>query len=49
MGGGCDLTPSYLVDEGIVVFHRYWKSVCDNYGPDLYPKFKEFDRCSENA
>ena len=41
MGGGCDLTPSYIHEAGAIQFHKYWKDVCDRYGPELYPKFKK--------
>lgn len=41
MGGGADLTPSYLSESDTVQFHKYWKDVCDKYGPQLYPQFKE--------
>ena len=39
-GGGCDLTPFYIVEEDVVAFHSYWKSVCDAHEPTLYPEFK---------
>jgi len=30
-GGGCDLTPFYLVDQDAVEFHAFWKNICDTY------------------
>lgn len=39
-GGGCDLTPFYLHEGDAAEFHEFWKSICDKYGPQLYPEFK---------
>ncbi|MEX2572815.1 MAG: oxygen-dependent coproporphyrinogen oxidase [Balneolaceae bacterium] len=44
-GGGADLTPFYLRDEDAIHFHRALKAVCDQYGKDLYPRFKK--ECDE--
>lgn len=41
-GGGCDLTPSYLVEGDTHDFHCYWKNLCDNYKPGLYSELKEW-------
>jgi coproporphyrinogen III oxidase len=39
-GGGTDLTPYYLFPEDARHFHQAYKNVCDGYGADLYPRFK---------
>ena len=39
-GGGADLTPYYLFEEDARHFHQIYKSVCDRFHPELYPKFK---------
>lgn len=39
-GGGCDLTPFYLVEQDAAEFHAYWKQLCDAHSPQLYPEFK---------
>jgi coproporphyrinogen III oxidase len=39
-GGGIDLTPHYIVDEDAHFFHTHLKSVCDQFDPVYYPKFK---------
>ncbi|MBS1524702.1 MAG: oxygen-dependent coproporphyrinogen oxidase [Bacteroidetes bacterium] len=39
-GGGIDLTPHYIVEEDAQFFHQSLKSVCDQYHPDFYAKFK---------
>lgn len=44
-GGGCDLTPSYIVEEDITRFHAFWKEVCDRHHSDYYPKYKQW--CDE--
>ncbi|MEO8087734.1 MAG: oxygen-dependent coproporphyrinogen oxidase [Bacteroidota bacterium] len=41
-GGGIDLTPIYIVEEDVRFFHRHLKSVCDESGTTLYPKFKSW-------
>jgi coproporphyrinogen III oxidase len=40
-GGGCDLTPFYLIEEDAAEFHAFWKTLCDQHGTTLYPQFKE--------
>lgn len=40
-GGGADLTPYYLFEEDARHFHQTYKTVCDNYHPKLYPRFKQ--------
>lgn len=39
-GGGCDLTPNYLDEQGGREFHAYWRDVCGKYSPALYPELK---------
>lgn len=39
-GGGADLTPSYLLEEDGVHFHRVHKEVCDKHDPSYYSRFK---------
>ncbi|MBS1533091.1 MAG: oxygen-dependent coproporphyrinogen oxidase [Bacteroidetes bacterium] len=39
-GGGIDLTPHYIIDEDARFFHQSLKSVCDQYHPDFYNRFK---------
>jgi coproporphyrinogen III oxidase len=39
-GGGADLTPYCLFEEDAKHFHSRFKSSCDMFGDDLYPKFK---------
>lgn len=34
-GGGADLTPYYLEDADITGFHRFYKSICDRYDPQV--------------
>lgn len=40
-GGGCDLTPYYLVEEDATHFHHVQASICEAHGADLYPNFKQ--------
>ncbi len=40
-GGGADLTPYYLFEEDARLFHNVWKSVCDQYEPSYYARFKK--------
>jgi coproporphyrinogen III oxidase len=40
-GGGTDLTPYYLFEEDAKHFHQTIKNTMDNFGPDLYPKYKK--------
>jgi coproporphyrinogen III oxidase len=44
-GGGADLSPSYLIREDAVHFHRVHKEVCDLYDSSFYPRFKKW--CDE--
>lgn len=30
-GGGCDLTPFYIIDEDVRDFHTFWKALCDKH------------------
>lgn len=39
-GGGIDLTPHYVVPADAQYFHRQLKTVCDEFHPEFYPKFK---------
>jgi coproporphyrinogen III oxidase len=41
-GGGADLSPSYLMREDAMHFHRVHKEACDLYDPDFYPRFKKW-------
>ncbi len=41
-GGGIDLTPHYVIEEDARFFHQHLKSVCDQYRPAFYPKFKSW-------
>ncbi|WVO13746.1 hypothetical protein L204_101368 [Cryptococcus depauperatus] len=40
-GGGSDLTPSYLVEEDCVHFHKVLKEACDRHDPRYWPEFKK--------
>ncbi|HEY5407272.1 MAG TPA: oxygen-dependent coproporphyrinogen oxidase [Ginsengibacter sp.] len=44
-GGGTDLTPYYLFEEDAKHFHKTIKNAMDNFGKDLYPKYKK--ECDE--
>jgi coproporphyrinogen III oxidase len=44
-GGGTDLTPYYLFEEDAKHFHQTIKNAMDNFGNDLYPKYKKW--CDE--
>ena len=44
-GGGFDLTPYYPFHDDIVHWHRNAKAVCDPFGEDLYPRYKQW--CDE--
>ena len=44
-GGGFDLTPYYPFREDVVHWHGVAKSVCDRFGDDLYPRYKQW--CDE--
>lgn len=41
-GGGADLSPSYVIQEDAIHFHRVHKEACDLYDPDFYPRFKKW-------
>src|SRR6478609_1341598 len=40
-GGGADLTPYYLFEEDAIHFHQTFKNSCDQFGTDLFPKYKQ--------
>lgn len=44
-GGGCDLTPYYLVEEDARHFHGVLKGLMEPFGAKLYPKYKR--QCDE--
>jgi coproporphyrinogen III oxidase len=44
-GGGMDLTPYYGFDEDCVHFHAVCKRALEPFGPDKYPRFKQW--CDE--
>ena len=44
-GGGSDLTPYYLFKEDGRHFHTTLKNAMDNFGAELYPKYKQ--HCDE--
>jgi coproporphyrinogen III oxidase len=39
-GGGTDLTPYYVVDADVVLFHRSLRAVCDRHHDALYGRLK---------
>jgi coproporphyrinogen III oxidase len=39
-GGGCDLTPYYLVEKDATHFHQVLKNMCDRHHPNFYKEFK---------
>lgn len=41
-GGGIDLTPHYIDDQGAHDFHMGLKSICDTFHPEFYSKFKDW-------
>jgi coproporphyrinogen III oxidase len=41
-GGGIDLTPHYVDKMQAKWFHQQLKMACDEFGPDLYPKYKDW-------
>ncbi|MES2940215.1 MAG: oxygen-dependent coproporphyrinogen oxidase [Pseudomonadota bacterium] len=41
-GGGMDLTPHYGFEDDAVHFHRICRSALEPYGPDKYPRFKQW-------
>lgn len=44
-GGGSDLTPYYIFEEDAKYFHQTLKDTMDQFGADLYPKYKK--QCDE--
>lgn len=44
-GGGGDLTPVFPFDEDTALFHDSLRAVCDQYGSNYYPRFKQW--CDE--
>ena len=44
-GGGFDLTPYYGFLEDAVHWHNIARQACENFGSDLYPKYKKW--CDE--
>lgn len=44
-GGGGDLTPMYPVEQDTKDFHAAFKTTCDTFDPEYYPKFKQW--CDE--
>jgi coproporphyrinogen III oxidase len=41
-GGGFDLTPFYPFEEDCIAWHRSAKAICEPYGLDVYPHFKQW-------
>jgi len=41
-GGGFDLTPYYGFEEDAVHWHRLAKEACTPFGPDVYPRYKQW-------
>ena len=41
-GGGFDLTPYYAYQEDCEHWHRTARKACENFGPDVYPKYKQW-------
>jgi coproporphyrinogen III oxidase len=39
-GGGFDLTPYYAVEEDVRHWHRTAREACEEFGTDVYPRFK---------
>ncbi len=44
-GGGADLTPMYPMEQDNADFHSAFKTACDKFDPQYYPKFKKW--CDE--
>jgi coproporphyrinogen III oxidase len=44
-GGGFDLTPYYGFEEDVIHWHRTAKTICEPFGKDVYPRFKQW--CDE--
>ena len=45
VGGGTDLTPSYVFEDDCVHFHQVQKDALDRIDESLYPRFKKW--CDE--
>ncbi|MEH6470420.1 MAG: oxygen-dependent coproporphyrinogen oxidase [Halopseudomonas sp.] len=41
-GGGFDLTPCYGFEQDCRDWHQASKDICDRFGPELYPQYKEW-------
>ncbi len=41
-GGGADLNPIYPIEEDTQAFHARLARACATYGPDAYPRFKQW-------
>ncbi len=41
-GGGFDLTPYYGFEEDAVAWHRTARAACEPFGPDVYPRYKQW-------
>lgn len=41
-GGGSDITPSYVIEEDAVHFHKTLKDVYDQFDTTFYPRFKKW-------
>ena len=41
-GGGFDLTPYYGFEEDAIHWHRTARSACQDYGDEVYPRFKQW-------
>ncbi|MES1165035.1 MAG: oxygen-dependent coproporphyrinogen oxidase [Verrucomicrobiota bacterium] len=41
-GGGCDLTPHYVVAADATHFHRTFRSACERHDATFYPRFKRW-------
>jgi len=44
-GGGFDMTPYYGFEEDCIHWHQVAKKACDDFGPEVYPRFKKW--CDE--
>ncbi|MCL1051006.1 oxygen-dependent coproporphyrinogen oxidase [Shewanella abyssi] len=44
-GGGFDLTPYYPYLDDVVEWHQNAKSLCESFGEEVYPKYKQW--CDE--
>ncbi|KAL8273315.1 hypothetical protein Esti_002816 [Eimeria stiedai] len=41
-GGGCDLSPAYVIPEDCVAFHSTLRELCGKHDPSFYPRFKRW-------